>query len=520
VVGLVWLTPPSPVANGAVEVTALSGDPHHVFEPGAPFEVTLEARTASEEAPRSALSVQWVDFRGRPLADPHPLPLGQSTTIPSPSSSMPIGYYGLRLLPDDGSVEFNPHSGYRPELGFAVLPRDDDRRVDIDGRFGIVHHDYRDPYVNPGWIKTATDVQIGWTGSGMRDAGWDARLQRNRELGQVELPLINGQTWRTGSIEEIRTMMAGIFRADPRFDDTPSLPAYELGLEENLRRGSFAERLELTAEKFKGVKEERAEVDPSVALAYQIAGTSLRPYRRLLESSLGPEIDILSAHPYPWNDWPTPDEWHDVFVADLRSVMAENEIDVPIWYTEVGSSQNDSYVPVMYSGRRPIGDGQTRSEYAAYLVKIYASALANGIEKVFWYNYKDRDSSTTDAEDHFGLRDHWDHPKPGYVAYATMLRCMKGREAQRLDAGQGRRAYRFAGADRDCFVAWLERDAASRVQLRSLWAGLDGTAALQAFDLVGTPIEIEGGELTLTTYPTFFHVERTGTDPSGAGEGR
>ncbi|MGD8602161.1 MAG: hypothetical protein PVF19_12480, partial [Gemmatimonadota bacterium] len=318
--------------SASVEVNVRADNPYNVFAPGEPFMVTVEAELVFG-SPEPALAYQWVDFRGRALASARPLPLDEPTAVESPADRPEVGYYGLRLLPDDGSIEFNPASGLRGEIGFAVLPVEEPRRVDAHGHFGIVHFDYHDPYLNPGWMKTATEFQVGWDGSGVDAEGWRSRLARNRDQGQIELPLIYGETWRRGSLSEIQEMMGLIFRADPRFDGTASVPAYELGLEENLASGSFADRLELTAEKFRVVGAERDRVDPRVRLAYQIAGTGMGPYRTLLESELGREIDVLSAHPYPWSDWPSPDSWHDEFVSDLRAIMADNGIDIPVWYT-------------------------------------------------------------------------------------------------------------------------------------------------------------------------------------------
>jgi hypothetical protein len=507
VCGIVLLWAPAPSVATVVAIEVHSDNPYNVFPPGEGFSVFVEPRLVTGEK-STALAYQWVDFRRRPLTEPVRLYVNEPAVIESPSNRMQVGYYGLRLLPDDGSVHFNPKSGSRREIGFAVLPVDEPRSTDVDSRFGIVHFDYRDPYLNPGWMKTATEVQIGWNGSGVRSEQWHDRLRRNREYGQLELPLIYGDTWRHGSLDEIQTMMREIFRADPHFGGSTSVPAYELGLEENLSRGSFAKRLELTAEKFRRVKRERDRVDANVRLAYQIAGTSVRPYRRLFESVLGSEIEILSAHPYPWNDWPSPDTWHDKFVGDLRKIMADNAIDVPIWYTEVGSSQNDADVPIMYSGLKPVGDGQTRSEYAAYLIKLYASALDNGVEKVFWYNYKDRDTSTTNAEDHFGLRDYWGHPKPGYLAYAAMLRCMKGRTPRRSSAQARERTYVFSGQGRDCLVAWLEHDDERTVPIETLTNGLVAEVVTAAFDTVGTPISVTAGRITLSTYPIFLILDQ------------
>jgi len=503
--GVAWLSTPPPAASTSVEIEEHGGNEYHVYPPGEGFEIEITASVVVGDTPEN-LAYQWVDFLGRELTPPVALTPGKRMTISSPSDDMQAGYYGLKFLPDDDGVMFNAGSGLRRELGFAVLPADEDRAINADSRFGLVHFNYRDPYLNPGWMKTATEFQIGWNGSQVREGVWRDRLAPSREQGQMELPIIYGEVWTDGSLDEIRNMMREIFLADPKFDGTAYVPVYELGIEENLDRGSYSDLLDFTAQKFRVVKEERDKIDPTIKLAYQVANVRLRPYRTLMQSELAREIDVLSVHPYPWSDWPTPDSWHDEFVDDIRQIMADNGIDVPIWYTEVGSVQNDAGVPDVYSGSRAVGDGQTRAEYAAYLIKLHAHAFDKGIEKVFWYNYMDRGVSTINAESHFGMRDYWGYPKPGYLAYAAMLRCMKGREASRVDADPRIRVYRFSGVENDCLVTWMTNDETATMTLDSLGAGLEHGPVVELFDTVGTPVSMNDDELAISTYPQFIMV--------------
>ena len=508
--GAVWLAAPSFAEPCLIDVQASGGGDYHVFPPGQGFSVTVTSRLISG-APPDELDYQWVDFRGRPLAAPVSLELGKTQTIPSPSEDMAVGYYGLKLLPEDGSVTFNPESGERPEIGFAVLPKVEPRTPDPSSRFGIVHFDADDPFLDPGWMKTTTEVQAGWNGRTVDTDAWHALLAAQRARGQIELPLILGDTWKTGSLEQIRTMMGAIFRADPGAGKAPVIPAYELGIEENLNAGDYGQALAHTAEKFATVQKEKASVSPSVKLLYQVAGTDLDPYEKLFGSPLAAKIDVLAAHPYPWNGWPTPDKWHDKLVDDIRAAMAAKGLSLPIWYTEVGAVQNDADASVILSGLKPTGRGLTRADYAAYLVKLHAHAFAKGIERVFWYNYRDRTTATTDAEAHFGLRDYWGFPKPGYLAYAAAIRCMKGRTASEIAAPAGVKAYRFSGADQDCIAAWTYPDATKTVSLDAISTGLSPEDINEAFDTVGAPVQADMGSVELSSYPTFLMVRTAGT---------
>ena len=499
IVAGLWLSVPAFAERSAVEVTAEGGGVYHVFPPEDGFTVTVTATVVSGPVPET-LAYQWVDFRGRPLSQPASLTLDRPQRIPSPSEHMTVGYYGLLLLPSEG-VDFNPASGARREIGFAVLPKAEPRRPDPDSRFGLVHFDDRDPYLDPGWMKTTTEVQAGWDGKDIDAAAWQALLSDRRAAGQIELPLIMGDTWKSGSPDQIRRLMAALFAADPGSAEVPAVPAYELGLEENLGPGDYRAKLAETAEKFRAAQEEKARLAPSVKLAYQVAGTDIGPYRALFESPLARRIDILAAHPYPWHGWPTPDAWHDKFLDDIRAAMAANGLDIPIWYTEAGAVQNDANVPVIFSGAKPTGHGLSRANYAAYLVKLHAHAFAKGVSKVFWYNYRDRTISTTDAEAHFGLRDYWGYPKPGYLAYAATLRCMKHRTPSPITTRDGIVTYRFHGQDSDCIVAWASSDTIRPVGLDEL--GVKSGVA-EAFDLVGTPIDVSTSSIDIGSYPVFL----------------
>jgi hypothetical protein len=502
-----WYAKPLLAEPAYIDIAVDDDSPYHVFPPGQGFSITVTPTVRSGAVPDD-LGYEWVDFRGKPLTAPSPLVPNKRQTIPSPSPDMAVGYYGLKLLPADGSVAFNPNSGLRPEIGFAVLPAAEKHGPDPESRFGIVHFDATDPYLDPGWMKTLTDVQAGWNGQTLDHGKWRSLIIARRDHGQVELPLIMGENWKSGTPVQIAGMMATLFRADPGFDGKPDVPVYELGLEENLNSDDFVKSLAGTAKKFRAVQAEKARLAPSVKLAYQVAGTDISPYRTLFESPLGKEIDILAAHPYRWHGWPSPDDWHDGFVDQIRAAMAANGVTVPIWYTEVGAVQNDADVQIIFSGARPTGHGLSRAGYAAYLIKLHAHAFAKGVEKVFWYNYRDRTTSTTDAEAHFGLRDYWGYPKPGYLAYAATLRCMKGRTASAAPAADGIMRYVFAGADGDCLVAWNTSDQIRAISVTELLNGKSADQVAEAFDTVGTPIPVSAGTVPVGPYPVFLIVRK------------
>lgn len=48
------------------------------------------------------------------------------------------------------------------------------------------------------------------------------------------------------------------------------------------------------------------------------------------------------------------------------------------------------------------------------MVKFHAIALSLGVEKVFWYNYQDRNFDRQDSEANFGMRTFDGYPVPTY----------------------------------------------------------------------------------------------------------
>jgi len=61
--------------------------------------------------------------------------------------------------------------------------------------------------------------------------------------------------------------------------------------------------------------------------------------------------------------------------------------------------------------QKPVRD-LSRQEMLAYLIKLRVMSHYQGVERVFWYNYKGRGPNRDNSEDHFGLIDCWGYPKP------------------------------------------------------------------------------------------------------------
>ena len=113
-------------------------------------------------------------------------------------------------------------------------------------------------------------------------------------------------------------------------------------------------------------------------------------------------------------------------MKELRSLMDENGgADKPIWVTETGYNTSINKY------------GVTEIEQAKYLPRLLLNFIAEGAEKVFWYDLLDdgyvQSTAGANHEYHFGLLRSKQNemgaysPKPAYVAYGVLTRALDGK---------------------------------------------------------------------------------------------
>ncbi len=490
-----------------VEVEVQDTTPFHVFSPSQPFSFDILATVTSGTAPNE-LGYQWRDFRGNPMGPVISISDGVRTTVTSPSDTPMTGYYGLAFLADDPGVTFNENSGSRKEIGFVVLPPNSisARTLNHNSPFGIVHADLDDPYLST-WIKTLT-----WNTTG--PAAWTSEMNRRRNIGLQELPLVSGDGWVSNDSAAVSSDYIGALKDKirPYFEADPLTEYWELGIEENLS-GSFDEPVYFANLQAKVAAVREVSNGVNLRFLYQIAGLNLSDAKVFFASEAAKEFDIFAPHPYAWPDFPAPEEWLEAFIDEQGSAMQQHGIELPMWFTEMGAPQNDAQVAQMLSGNSPVR-GQSRDENAAYLVKSHAIALAQGIEKIFWYNYIDRDPSTTDVEDHFGLIDFWKFPKPSYAAYVAMVSQLEGKRFQeRRDLPGGVRVYEFSDTNQRCFIAWTYPASVQTVPLSLIRAGLNENNIVAVANTVGTPLPISA-DVLVEEFPVFITTPTDTEAPS------
>ena len=184
-----------------------------------------------------------------------------------------------------------------------------------------------------------------------------------------------------------------------------------------------------------------------------------------------------------------------------------------IWLTETGWS---TCVPV----------GVSEEEQAAYIVQMYAWALANPdlVDRIFWYDLmNDRDVQTLDwdpaaGEHNWGLIHSWtntgDEPLPysakkSYVATCAMISVLAGAtDGDVYELGEGIYAYRFQKDGKDLLVAWMDGES------KTLTASFSGDMTIT--DMYGNPTTHTGtAQLDLSTCPIYIEYSKTANPSFG-----
>jgi len=187
------------------------------------------------------------------------------------------------------------------------------------------------------------------------------------------------------------------------------------------------------------------------------------------------------------------------------------------WFGECGlpvRGTNDPDAFFGYPSRQSRVPGATLDYAAKYLVKFHALAIANGIKRIYWYNYKNRGNDIDYAEHHFGLRSYSGessdpgHPLPAYVAYITMLAHLKGCSFVELRYPTPNvHVFEFAvdGTVERRILTWVEPAQSATLALTSLRSELLAANVRTVSDIYGRPVAaISGQQITLDGRPLYL----------------
>ncbi len=474
--------------GGSVRATA---------SPGKPFAITLRFDSVND----CSLQYHWQDFRGEALTEPVPLPLNRNKTINSFSGVG--GYLGLVLTTDCPDLDDEEgFAGGRREMGFAILPepRHNLRANGERSPFGMVHARFEDPWLGP-WTKTLTwhTTSAKW---------WKYEMETRAANGFIELPMINGEFWDSDDSKPVSSaeLEALEARAENFFAAWPQGKYWELGLEENIK-GKYEQPWywkNLTA-KVKAVRKAAKRKAPETRFTYQIANRDLADIEAFASSDAARLFDILALHPYAWPDFPSPDQWLSDYLRQVRGILQNHGLDMPIWFTEVGAPHHGN-APGLFFGypdTQAYVTGLTRYQSVTYMLKMHAIALHTGVEKIFWYNYRDRGVGNDYAENFFGMIDYWGYSKPVRVAYARMLSCLNGYKPDgQLAPGRDVLAYTFRKGEDRVIIAWKRSDGIANIELTSL--GIANSNTLWAGDPMGNTYETDDGRISVSAEPVWI----------------
>ncbi|GGF84780.1 hypothetical protein GCM10010912_32460 [Paenibacillus albidus] len=189
-------------------------------------------------------------------------------------------------------------------------------------------------------------------------------------------------------------------------------------------------------------------------------------------------MDGFSIHPYLY---PGPPEGYENLITGLKDLIRKynNGNLKPIWINETGW-------PTQLDAR-----GVDEKTQANYLLRAYIVALANGVEKIVWYDLIN-DGIQNINEDNFGLlRNPNDKlgsltPKPAYTSFATMTKMLKNASFVRRDS-----------TDSDIRSYVFDKDGGN---VRAIWST---SASVPAVIHTTSPIQITdmmGNTQTYTPY--------------------
>jgi hypothetical protein len=347
-------------------------------------------------------------------------------------TSLPVGYYDIKLS----------------ATGFASIVTSIGVIEDApqDSRLGVGLH-----IGAPGYDTATPDiVRLGFDGARF-DANWqqieqstgqytfpsglDGRIQdlTNRGLTPLPIAAYNNSLYDGGDFPQSPTAIAAFaafsaavanhWAGDEAVEiyNEPNNPGITTGTSCRSDGGCFANLLNAAATKVRADAPGTEIVGPSLAFIddgwlsalYQAGGLA--------------SLDAVSVHPYR-------ESAPESIAADLQQVHARirqynSGVDKPLWLTELGWSTFTS--------------GITETTQADYLTRAEAIALANGVEKFFWYDLLDDGTNASDREQRFGLFHQPTTqiaaaaPKPAAVAQAVFAAALDGRPYSSTEAVPG-----------------------------------------------------------------------------------
>jgi hypothetical protein len=241
------------------------------------------------------------------------------------------------------------------------------------------------------------------------------------------------------------------------------------------RAGTYA-RMERIA--YEALKAERPDI---VVAGGATAGIPMPYLERLFADGALDSMDAVSVHPYRTDSEP---EGIEKEISALQELIKRfnHGRPKPIWVTEIGWGTR---------GASDSGDPAINEEtQASFLIRAYTLLLSAGVERIYWYLFRDYSQFAT-----MGLvrADKRETPKPAYMAMKTMIAEIGAAHFVRRERTKS-----------DFYSLLFDRDAGG--QVRVIWSlrpdKLNLTASCKAVGMLGGDVA-SGVPLAIGTEPVF-----------------
>lgn len=408
-----------------------------------------------------------------------------------------LGCYTITLRRTDGSEP--------QQVRYAVLPANRTPDHDAASPFGVATH------FNQGWGSDIAAILkragIAWMRDG--EASLDDRAAGIAQ--QFRLCYLPCFTWHS-----VKPPLDDCRQPDGSYDFTAVIEQYRQYAK---KYGAFVDAYDLTNEPASGwgnvlggdwsggpwlkvfmrfgqqVTSALKAEDPTATVLWEDTDI-LTWYKELYACGTAPSIDVISPHPYSLhreNPWPET-QGMMMELPNFKRFVATRHLPWRIWSGEVGFSSyqlDPQHAPMFYSPNSEL-------QQAQLLVRMMVGQLANGVERIFWYDMLNDGWGANNPEHNFGLIRNDLSPKPGLVAYANLIHQLGGGHgawlgAKRIDeAGY---AYAFQPANGAPVVtAWTRTGTCT-----ATFTMRRQTGTVTVTDMFGTEkrIAITGGKIIL-----------------------
>lgn len=415
-------------------VTLKTDVPGNLFYPGKPTRGVLTV-PPTPDASDVEIGGQLFDAAGAVVSSLPPVALNPGNDFSAPVQ-LPDGPGFYRVALEAGAGE----GAKRAETRYAVIPSNSalDRR-DPDSPFGVNTH------FNQGWPADSGAIAkragVAWIRDG--EASLEDRALPVAKANQLcYLPCFTH--WRGPLAARFREKLQQAGGAVPAWDFTDvvdwhrkyaekygdDVECYDLMNEPHgpwsqvLGGGWYGGKwLETFAQFGRQVTEAIHEADPGAKVLWEDVD-QLMWYKRFPELGVGETIDGISPHPYNLHrSRPLPEEQPTISqLPDYHAFVRRHNLRWMLWSGEVGFSS--------FTLAETTGAGfytpHSELEQAQMLVRMMVVQLANGVEKIFWYDFRNDGWDPHNPEHNFGLIRHDGTPKPAVVAYANLAHRLTG----------------------------------------------------------------------------------------------